>query len=93
VCCDFSTQIVTNDAKIVFRNMRELWAAGAFPNGPNPCGARLQSIIDTNVTAAIQLDTGLLEANFSSVRNAPSRDQDVAAIKELTNTIRNKIIS
>jgi hypothetical protein len=29
-----SCQIVTNDTKIIFGYMRELWAAGAFPKGP-----------------------------------------------------------
>jgi hypothetical protein len=38
-------QIITYDPKIVFRYVRELWAAGAFSHRPNVWRTRLQSIL------------------------------------------------
>src|ERR1700756_4468579 len=63
--------------------MGELWAAGAFPQRPHVRRTRLQSAIDANVTASVQFNAGVLKSNSGSVRNAPSRDQDVAAIDAL----------
>src|SRR6266853_5549791 len=79
-CCDSPRQIVTNDAKIVFGYVRELWAAGAFSNGPDVRRTRLQPPIHANVTTTVQADPGLLKSNSGCIRNTPSRDQDVAAI-------------
>ena len=63
--------------------MGELWAAGAFAQRPHIWRTRLQSAIDANVTASVQFNAGLLKSNSSGVRNAPDRDQDVAAIDAL----------
>src|SRR6516225_2661241 len=78
-----SRQIVTDDAKIVFGYVGELWTAGAFPDGPYVWRACLQSAIDANVTAPVQFNAGLLESNSGGIRNAPNRDQDVAAVNVL----------
>src|SRR4029077_7693871 len=78
-----SCEIVTNDSKIVFGYMRELWTAGAFPDGPYIWHTCLQSAIDANVTAPVQFNASLLESNSAGIRNAPSRDQDVAAVNSL----------
>ena len=48
-----SCQIVTHDTKIVFGYVRELWAAGAFPEGPHVWRTRLQSVIHANVAATV----------------------------------------
>jgi hypothetical protein len=69
-----SCEIVTYDAKIVFGYVRELWTAGAFPDGPYIWRTCLQSAIDANVTALIQFNASLHESNARGVRNAPCRD-------------------
>ena len=61
-------------------HVRELRAAGAFPERPDIGRGRLQPLIDANVAAIIQLDAGLLEPDPGGVGNAPRRDQDVAAL-------------
>src|SRR4029077_10294245 len=48
-----SCQIVTHDTKIVFGYVRELWAAGAFPQGPDAWRTRLQPVIHANVAATV----------------------------------------
>ena len=63
--------------------VRELRAAGAFADRPDPGRARLQPVIDANVAAAVQLDAGLLESDPGGVRDAARRDQDVAAFDVL----------
>src|SRR5260221_6289315 len=78
-----SGQIVANDAKIVLGYVRELWAAGAFPDGPDLGRTRVQPLIDANIAAIVQRDTGLLKPDPGGVRNAPRRDQDVAALDRL----------
>jgi hypothetical protein len=76
-------EIVAYDSKIVFGYVRELWAAGAFAQRPHIWRTHLQSAIDANVTASVQFNAGLPKSNSSGVRNAPDRDQDVAAIDAL----------
>src|SRR6516165_4093662 len=76
-------EVVTYDSKIVFRYVRELWTASAFPDGPHIWRACLQSAIDANVTAPVQFDAGLLQSNSGGIRNAASRDQDVASFNVL----------
>jgi hypothetical protein len=78
-----SCQIVTYDSKIVFGYVRELWTAGAFSDGPYIWRTCLQSAIDANVTAPVQFNAGLLQSNSSGIRNAASRDQDVASVNVL----------
>src|SRR5262249_38077742 len=76
-------EIVTDDPKIVFGYVRELWAAGAFPHGPDVCRTRFYPTSDPNVATSVQFNTGLLKSNSGGVRNAPNRHQDVAAIDVL----------
>src|SRR5260370_27718811 len=76
-------EIVTYDSKIVFGYVRELWTAGAFPDGPYIWRTCLQSAIDANVTAPVQFNVGLLQSNSGGIWNAPNRDQDVAAVNVL----------
>src|SRR5262249_19904884 len=78
-----SCEIVTDDSKIVFGDVRELRTAGALTEGPYIWRTCLQSTIDANVTAFVQFDAGLLESNSGGIRNAPSRNQDVAAVNVL----------
>ena len=74
-----SGQIVPDDSKVVDRYVRKLRASGGFPQGPDTGRIRLQPLIDANVATIIQLNTGLLKPDPGGVRNAPRRDQDVAA--------------
>jgi hypothetical protein len=78
-----SCEIVTYDSKIIFGYVRELWTSGAFPDGPHIWRTCLQSAIDANVTAPVQFNAGFLKSNSGGVRNAPNRNQDVAAINVL----------
>ena len=79
----FACEIVAYDSEIIFGYVRELGAAGAFSQRPHIWRARLQSAIDANVTASVQFNAGLLKSNSSGVGNAPSRDQDIAAVDAL----------
>jgi hypothetical protein len=63
--------------------VRKLRAAGAFSKGPDIGRGRLQPLIDANVATTVQLDASLLEPDPGGVRNAPRRDQDVAAFDAL----------
>src|SRR5215470_8141385 len=83
-----SRQIVTNDAKIVFGYVCELWATSAFSNGPDFGRTRFQPPIHPNVTATVQPNPGLLKSDPGGIRNAPSRDEDVAAIDVLLTSSR-----
>src|SRR5215813_3889244 len=76
----FSGQVVPDDPKIVTGNVRELWAAGAVPHGPDVGRSGLQPFVDANISASVQLDPGLLEADSLGVWNATRRDQNVAAL-------------
>src|SRR6516165_11561813 len=76
-------EVVTYDSKIVFRYVRELWTASAFPDGPHIWRACLQFAVDANVAAPVQFNAGLLQSNSGSIRNAASRDQDVASFNVL----------
>src|SRR4029077_3858851 len=85
VACDaISTcEIVTYDSKIVFGYVRELRTARTFPQRPHLRRTRLQPVVDANVVASVQFNAGLLKSNPGGVRNAPSRDQNVAAFDVL----------
>src|SRR5262249_3761639 len=72
-------EIVPDDAKVVDRDMRELWAAGAFADRPYIGCRRLQPRIDADVAMTIQLDAGLLQPDPECIRAASGCDQDVAA--------------
>ena len=56
-----SGQIVPDDSKVVDGRVREVRATGAFTHSPDTRRSRLQSLIDANVSAIIQLDADLLE--------------------------------
>ena len=76
-------EIVAYNSEIVFGYVRELGAAGAFSQRPNIWRTRLQSAIDANVIASVQFNASVFKSNSSGVGNAPSRDQDVAAVDAL----------
>src|ERR1700730_8656727 len=75
-----SGQIVPDNSEVVDGYVRELWATGTFPHGPDTGRSRLQLLIDANVATIIQLNAGLLKPEPCGVRNAPRRDQYVAAL-------------
>ena len=76
-------EIVTDDAKVILGCVRELRAAGAFPNGPDIGRRRLQPLIDANIAATVQLDAGLFEPDAGGIGNASCRGQDIAALDPL----------
>lgn len=63
--------------------MSELWATGALSHRPYFRPGCFQPLIDANVTATVEFDASLLEANSAGIRNTPDSDQDVAAIDTL----------
>src|SRR5262249_6375415 len=75
-----SGEIISDDPKIVLRDMRELWTTRAFPNGPHPWRTRLKPLIDTNISAIVQLDAGLLKSDPGRVGHAPGCDENIAAL-------------
>src|SRR4029077_4480703 len=76
-------QIVLDDPKVVVGYVRELWATGTFPDGPDLRHTRLQPLIDANVAAIVQGNAGLLEPDSGGVRCTPRRNEDVAALDVL----------
>ena len=78
-----SCQIVTYDTKIVFGYVRELWAAGAFPEGPDTWRTRLQPVIHANVAATVEFNADIFKSDSAGVRNASDRDQDVTTVNVL----------
>ena len=69
-----SGQIVPNDPKVVDGYVRELWATGAFPDGPDLGRTGLQPLIHANVATTVQRNAGLFKPDPGGVRNAPRRD-------------------
>src|SRR5690242_10900420 len=63
--------------------MGELRTAGAFPDCPDIGCRGLEPVVDANIAATVELDAGLGEPDPGGVRNAPGRDQDVAALDSL----------
>ena len=49
-------KVVENDATIIFADVRELRAAGAFTRRPNAGRARFEPFVDTNVAARFYID-------------------------------------
>src|SRR5262245_1592419 len=78
-----SGQVLTDDAKVVAGDVRELRAARAIPHRPDVRRSGLQPLVDANISPSIQFDAALLESDPLRVWNAPCSDQNVAAIKLL----------
>src|SRR5262249_37334374 len=75
-----SGQVVQNDPEVVDGHVRELRAAGAFSDGPDPGRGGLEPLVDPHVPAVVQLDADLLEADPGGVGGAPGRDEQVAPL-------------
>src|SRR5262252_8658569 len=75
-----AAEIVTDDAEVIDRHMRKLRAAGTFAERPDPGRRRLQSLVDADVAAAVQLDSHFFEADAGRVWDPPRCDQQVAAL-------------
>lgn len=75
-----SGEIVSDDPKVVLRDMRELRASGAFSDRPDPGRTCLQPVIDADITTIVQLDSRLFEPDSGCVRRSPRRDQNVGAL-------------
>ena len=73
-------QVVADDPKIIYRDMRELRAASTVANCPDIGRRRLQTVLDAYIAARIQCDARRVEADTRGVRSAPNRDQDVACL-------------
>src|SRR5262245_39547660 len=76
-----SGQILTDNAKVVASDVRELRAARAIPHRPDVRRSGLQPLVDTDISPSIQFYAALLESDPLRVWNAPCRDQNVAALK------------
>ena len=57
----FAREVVPNDAKVVFGDVRELRASGALADGPYIGRAGLQPLVDCDVAARVELDPGDVE--------------------------------
>ena len=63
--------------------MGELRAARALANCPDIGRARFEPVIDRDIAARVERDTGQIEPNPVGIRSAPGCDQDVAAFDGL----------
>jgi hypothetical protein len=71
--------VVPDNPEVIDRDVRELWAPGAFPNGPNARRGRLEPVVDLDEAARIQRNSGLVEADVRRVRDPAQRNQQMAA--------------
>ena len=74
-------QIIPNNPKIVLRHVRELRAAGAFPDRPDLGRGCFEALIHSDVAATVHLHTGLVEADAGGIGNTPCRDQNIATLR------------
>src|SRR5262249_30054546 len=81
-------QIVRWYPDVAARHVSDWRAPATFANGPAAGWARLQPLVDTNDPTRVQLDPRLVEADIGCVRDAPSRNQDVAALDSLLSRAR-----
>src|SRR5258708_25744944 len=72
-------QVVTDNAKVIAGDVRELRAARTVPHRPDAGRGSLQPLVDANISAGIQLDAAPLQSHPLRVSNAPRRDDNVAA--------------
>ncbi len=63
--------------------MGELWAAGRLANCPDVGRTRLQPVIDRDISAVVEHDTGEVEPDPIGVGGASGRDQEIAAFDGL----------
>src|SRR5260370_34734136 len=70
-----SGEVIPDDLKVVDGDVGELWAAGAFPDGPDLGRALLQPLIHAIVAATVQLDARLLTPDPCRLPNTPHRAQ------------------
>ena len=76
-------QIVPDDAEIVFRHMGELRTARALADRPEIERARLEPVIDRDISTGVERDTRHLEPDPGGVGASSGRDQDIGAIDGL----------
>jgi hypothetical protein len=74
-----AAQVISDDAKVINRDVRELRAVGTFAKRPDLRRSLLQLLVDANVSATIQLDAHFFKANAVGVWEAPRSDEQVAA--------------
>src|SRR5262249_14725297 len=72
-------EVVAEDPEVVDRHMGGMRAAGAFADRPDTGRRWFQPLVDLDVSARIEGDAGLVEADAAGVRDATGRDEDVAA--------------
>src|SRR6185369_13775356 len=73
-------EIVPDDAEVVERHVRILWASGAFANRPDVARAGLEAVVHAEIAARVQLDAGDLQPDPVGVGRASSRHEEVAAL-------------
>src|SRR5215469_4939836 len=74
-------------AKIVDADMCELRAARNLADSPNTGRSCLQSLVDLNISAVGQLNSGYFQPESLSIRSAASRHQQVTARQNLLSSI------
>ena len=75
-----AVEIAEHDAKIVLAHVGELRTAGTVAHGPNVGGRGLQPLVDSNIAARVQLNTGLADVDSIRVGRSPGRHQNVASL-------------
>src|SRR5208282_233812 len=76
-------QVVADDAEIVERDVVELRTPGALANRPYIGRARLEPVIDRDISATVDCDAREFKSDPGSIWGASCRDQDVAALNGL----------
>ena len=74
-------KIVTDHAKVIEGDMREVRAAGAFADRPDIGGSGPQPLIDLDIAAAGQLHSRHIQADARGVRRAAGGDQQMGAFE------------
>src|SRR5262249_12997571 len=74
---------LTDNAKVVAGDVRELRAACAVPHRPDAGRGGLQPPLDAANSASVQFDAAFLKSDPARVRNAPRGNQNVAALELL----------
>src|SRR5262249_2120674 len=78
-----AAEIVRDNAEVIDRHMRKLRAAGTFAERPHPGSSRLQSLVDANVAAAVQLDARFFKPDAGGVWEPPPGDHHGATLNLL----------
>ena len=74
-----AVDVAQEDAEVVLAGVGEGRAAGTLARGPHVGRGGLQSLVDANVAARVELDPGLFQPNAIGVGSAAGGHEDVGA--------------